>query len=69
MFKVGELVKWMEPLDHEYSYGNILEIKRSIATLIEVGSPYAGHKRYIHLRYIEHMERGLKCEHSKRYNK
>ena len=69
MFKVGELVKWMEPLDHEYSYGNILEIKHSIATLIEVGSPYAGHKRYIHLRYIEHMERGLKREHSMGYNK
>ena len=29
MYEVGELVKWRCPLDADYSYGYIVEIKRN----------------------------------------
>ena len=37
MFKVGEIVRWMEPLDPVYSYGKILSIEHNLATLEEMG--------------------------------
>ena len=59
MFKVGELVKWMCPLDEDYSYGTILEINNSIATVVGSGY-YTGVITEVHLRYIETVEKGGK---------
>lgn len=57
MFKVGELVKWRCPLDEDYSYGTILEINKSLATLSCTGY-YAGKRVEVHLRNIEKIKRG-----------
>lgn len=57
MFKVGEMVRWMEPLDHEYSYGTILSIEHGIATLSGTNY-YYGKELHVHIRYLEHLERG-----------
>ena len=64
MFKVGERVRWMEPLDPEYSYGKILSIEHNLATLEEMGY-YAGKVVTKHLRYIKHLERGSRGESTK----
>ena len=60
MFKVGEDVRWRCPLDADYSYGTILEINRSIAT-VEGSGYYAGKISEVHLRNIEKIERGGGC--------
>lgn len=57
VYEVGELVKWRAPLDADYSYGYILEIKRNLATVIGTGY-YKGVITQIHLRYIEKAKRG-----------
>lgn len=62
MFEVGDFVKWMEPLDHEYSYGKILRIERNRAFTEEIGGYYAGKVWCIHFRYIRKWERGRKGE-------
>lgn len=64
MFKVGDVVRWIEPLDHEYSYGKILSLKHNRAIVEEMGY-YAGKKKSIHLRYIKHLERGNRGESTK----
>lgn len=51
MFKVGEIVRWMEPLDPEYSYGKILS---KVVTK---------HLRYI--KHLERGSRGESTKHSK----
>jgi hypothetical protein len=68
VFEIGEVVRWMEPLDHEYSYGTILSIKNNVATLAGTGY-YTGRRLYVHLRYIEHLERGLRHGSGKKYRK
>ena len=57
VFKVGELVRWRCPLDEDYSYGTILEINRSLVTVVGSGY-YAGKVTEVHLRNIEKLERG-----------
>lgn len=57
MFKVGDTVRWMCPLDADYSYGNIMEIRRSIATVRDTGY-YKGTTTEVHLKYIERVQRG-----------
>lgn len=58
MFKVGELVKFRNPLDADYSYGTIVEIdSRSVATILGSGY-YTGVTTAVHLRYIEKAKRG-----------
>lgn len=57
MINVGDWVKWCEPLDADYSYGAVLEIKRGFATV--VGSGYhAGRVASVHLSYMEKVKRG-----------
>ena len=74
MYEVGELVKWRCPLDADYSYGYIVEIKRNLATVIGTGyysgvttearthkllpHKHSGVTTEIHLRYIEKVKRG-----------
>lgn len=70
MYEIGELVRWRCPLDADYSYGYILEIKRSLVVVVGTGY-YSGVTTEIHLRYIEKVKRGgggfgRGKEHSKR---
>lgn len=67
MFEIGEIVRWMEPLDHDYSYGKLLRIEHNRAILEEIGY-YQGKIRSIHLGYVDHLERGREGE-NKRYCK
>lgn len=59
MFEIGELVRWRTPLEADYSYGTILDIKRNLATL-EGSGYYKGKITEVNLRYIEKLERGGK---------
>ena len=57
MFKAGELVKYRNPLDADYSYGTVVEINRNVATIL--GSEYyTGVTTAVHLRYVEKAKRG-----------
>lgn len=60
MFKVGDTVKWMCPLDHDYLYGEIIGIKKSIATVKGIGL-YENIKAEVHLKYIEKLAGGRNC--------
>lgn len=51
-YKTGELIRWMMPLDNDYSYGYILGIRRSIATIKCTGY-YSKKTVEVHLKYIE----------------
>lgn len=33
MFKVGDAIKWMCPLDNDYTYGEITALRKSVATV------------------------------------
>ena len=57
MFRVGEAVRWMCPLDADYSYGTIERIHNSIATVSCTGY-YIGTTAEVHLKYIEKLQRG-----------
>ena len=50
--KSGDLVKWMLPLDPDYSYGKILSINRGVARVKHIGGYYDGLELEVHLRYI-----------------
>lgn len=58
-FKVGEVVRWMCPLDKEYSYGTIVELKKNKAIISYIGY-YNGRLTEVHMRYIRKLERGGK---------
>ena len=69
MYKVGELVKWMRSLEEDYSYGYILSIEKSVATVVGTGY-YRGVTTEVHLRYIKKVMRGGgKVERDKKYIK
>lgn len=55
MFRVGERVRWMEPLDNDYSYGTILKIENNIATVSGTGY-YVGKELHIHLKHIRRVK-------------
>lgn len=50
--KSGDLVKWMLPLDPDYSYGKVLSINRGVARVVHIGGYYDGIELEVHLRYI-----------------
>lgn len=58
MFRVGDYVRWMLPLDHDYSYGIINRIEKSVALITETGGFYDGKQLEVHLRNIEKIKRG-----------
>lgn len=37
MFKVGDAIKWMCPLDNDYTYGEITALRKSVATVKGTG--------------------------------
>ena len=51
--EVGEVVKWMLPLDHEYSYGVVLSVDRCVVRVVHTGGYYNGMEVDVHIRYIE----------------
>lgn len=57
MVKAGEMVKWRCPLDEDYSYGTILQIKNSIAT-VKCSGYYAGVIAEVHIKHIERLDKG-----------
>ena len=56
-FKVGEVVRWMCPMDVEYSYGTIVELKKNKAIISYIGY-YKGRLTEVHLKYLRKLERG-----------
>ena len=69
MFRVGEAVRWMCPLDADYSYGRIERIHNSVATVSCTGY-YKGTTAEVHLKYIEKLQRGGgRVGGSEKYNK
>ena len=56
MFKVGDAIKWMCPLDNDYTYGEIIALRKSVATVKGTGL-YSGITAEVHLRYIEKLMR------------
>lgn len=56
MFEVNELVKYRMPLDADYSYGVITELKKGKAEIVLKTYPF-GLVVEIPYRYIEHIER------------
>ena len=57
MFKVGDAIKWMCPLDNDYTYGEIIALRKSVATVEGTGL-YSGITAEVHLRYIETLMTG-----------
>ena len=55
----GDFVKWMLPLDNDYSYGKIDSIKKAVALVTHIGGYYDGKKIEVHLKYIQRG--GCKC--------
>lgn len=49
----GDFVKWMLPLDNDYSYGKIDSIKKAIALVTHIGGYYDGKQVEVHLKYIQ----------------
>lgn len=58
MFKVDELVKYRMPLDADYSYGVIQELKKGRAVIMLKTYPH-GLIVEVPYRYIEHYERAV----------
>lgn len=57
MFKVGDAVRWLCPLDNDYTYGEIIDLRKSVATVKGIGL-YSGITTEVHLRYMEKVKRG-----------
>lgn len=57
MIRVGDTVRWMCPLDHDYTYGKILDIRKSVATVQGIGL-YRNVTAEVHLKYIEKYKIG-----------
>ena len=58
MIEVGDAVKWLCPLDADYSYGKVLDIKRSVATAVICKGYHRGVITEVHTRYMEKLRRG-----------
>lgn len=52
MFKVGDAIKWMCPLDNDYTYGEITALRKSVATVKGTGL-YSGGTPKIHRKSNE----------------
>ena len=57
MLKVGDTVKWMCPLDHDYFYGKITGIKNKFATIQGIGL-YKNITAEVHVKYITRIAGG-----------
>lgn len=57
MLKVGDIVRWMCPLDHDYYYGEIISIRDRFATIKGIGI-YKRTTAEIHFACIEKVAGG-----------
>jgi hypothetical protein len=57
MLKVGDTVKWMCPLDHDYFCGEIVSIKNRFATIKGIGL-YKHITAEVHFKYIKKVAGG-----------
>lgn len=57
MFKEGELIKYMMPLDADYSTGVITELKKGRA-VVELRSYPHGYVVEVPYKFMRHIERG-----------
>ena len=57
VYKVGDLVKWLLPLEPEYVYGYIRSINDSYVDIEEIGY-YTGKITRLHQRNIKLVKRG-----------
>lgn len=57
MFEAGDKVRWMCPLDADYTYGEIIRILQHTALVRGTGL-YRGSTIEVHLRYIEKVNGG-----------
>lgn len=67
MLKVGDTVKWMCPLDHDYFYGEIVSINKRFATIKGIGL-YRGITAEVHFKYIKKVAGGRNYGGGKRNN-
>lgn len=68
MLKVGDTVKWMRPLDHDYCYGKIVSVGDRFATIKGIGL-YKYITTDVQFKYIQKVAGGRKVGGSKRNNK
>lgn len=52
MYKIGELIRWQSPLDEDYSYGYIVEIRKKYVVVLGTGY-YTGSLALVHIRSLE----------------
>jgi len=57
VYKIGEFVRWMLPLDNDYSYGFVEQVKRSRVVVRCIGY-YSGLVVEVHMRYIDKQKGG-----------
>lgn len=57
MAKAGDVVKWLSPLDEDYSYGTILKIKRGVAT-VRCSGYYDGVITEVPITSIKRLNKG-----------
>lgn len=69
MLKVGDRVKWMRPMDHDYLYGKIVEINGNFATIKGIGLYKHIVTVEIHFKYIQKLTGRRKRGGGKRCNK
>ena len=67
MLKVSDKIKWMCPLDNDYTYGEIIDIKGCIATVKGIGL-YSGVTEVVHLKYIQKVTGGIERGNNKGNN-
>lgn len=67
MLKVGDTVKWMCPLDHDYLYGEIISIRNRYATIKGIGL-YRNITAEVHFKYIKKVAGGRDYGGGKRDN-
>lgn len=68
MLKAGDTIRWMCPLDNDYTYGEIVSIDRGIATVKGTGL-YKNITAGVHLKYIEKVTGGGNSGSGKRGSK
>ena len=68
MLRVGDTVRWMCPLDHDYLYGKIVSINKRFATIKGIGL-YKHITAEVHFKYIEQLAGGKSGGSGKRGNK
>lgn len=65
MLKVGDTVKWMSPLDHDYYYGKIISVGGRFAIIKGIGL-YEHTTARVRCRYIKRIAGGRNCGGGKR---